>query len=72
MALVQCPECGASISDTAVNCPHCEALTAYGWQINQQERNRMRKAGVVELIFGIILAIAGICMSFKYHIWEYF
>ncbi|MCH4207352.1 MAG: zinc ribbon domain-containing protein [Solobacterium sp.] len=29
MAMIKCPECGASISDQAVSCPHC------GYPLNQ-------------------------------------
>lgn len=34
MSLVQCPECGATVSDQALACPHCGMplkSTLYGW-----------------------------------------
>lgn len=60
MALVKCHECGAKISDSAVTCPHCGALTDYGQEIANQDTdnsNKQRKWQIIIFVLGAILII---------------
>ena len=57
MALIDCPQCGKRISDTAIQCPHCGA----------RKRKSVKKIyftfiGIFSLILGIIL-ISAICAT---------
>lgn len=36
MALIQCPECGATVSDQATSCPQCGSPLNQGTPVNQQ------------------------------------
>ena len=59
MAMIQCPECGKSISDTAVSCPNC------GYQpINTNTQYKKiipgRGFGISSMVMGILGAIYGL------------
>lgn len=58
MALINCPECGKEISDTAVSCPHC------GYGINRTPVVTTRKkSNAIPIFLLICLLIAG-CICF--------
>lgn len=58
MALINCPECGKEISDTAVSCPHC------GYGINQTPVvTTQKKSNVIPIFLLICFLIAG-CICF--------
>lgn len=63
MAMIQCPECGREISDTAVSCPHC------GYELKER-RNKVRETelgpvvtnkpmALFEIILGIFVFLPG-------------
>lgn len=58
MALINCPECGKEISDTAVSCPHC------GYGINQAPVvTTQKKSNAIPAFLLICFLIAG-CICF--------
>ncbi len=60
MALVECPECTKSISDTAQSCPSC------GYQLNKRStgNNSMRKSMlIVAICLGAFGAIVGFAVG---------
>lgn len=50
MAIVNCPECGAGVSDTAENCPKCGYILKAG---KTRKKNRLRIGAIVNIIGGI-------------------
>lgn len=58
MALINCPECGKEISDTAVSCPHC------GYGINQTPVVTTRKKSNAIPVFLLICFLIAGCICF--------
>lgn len=54
MALINCPECGKEVSDTAPRCPNC------GHIINKKEANKTENSSVggCGLVASILIALA--------------
>lgn len=52
MALIQCPECGKQVSDTARSCPHC------GYNLARRHQARRRAVVLLGLVIAIIVGIA--------------
>ena len=65
MALINCPECGKEISDSAPTCPHCGYLMSEKppYAPRPTEIGELRKkvaAGVGNTIFGIVCILISI------------
>jgi hypothetical protein len=57
MALINCPECGRQVSDTARNCPGC------GYEISKSTSSKIAYAiGRKPLLIGVGIAIIIICI----------
>ena len=71
MALIQCPECGDKVSDTATACPHCGApiarradFASTGTQVQTVEETSKRLKA--QILFSAILFWGGIFVFFAY------
>tara|TARA_Y100000310_G_C20677507_1_gene813944 strand:+ start:1509 stop:1694 length:186 start_codon:yes stop_codon:yes gene_type:complete len=60
MALVECPECGGAVSDSAEFCPHC-GLSAYDPAGLAEERKikHIRIVGGLLIMIFLLLSISG-------------
>lgn len=69
MALINCPECGKQVSDTAPACPHCgypiieDGEPAESVGPNKQKKNNLLGWGGIILAIFIVWAIAKTCGS---------
>jgi len=52
MALVKCPHCGQPISDSAMQCPHCQNQF-----ISKVQRNRIKKCSLIAMWLTIVATI---------------
>lgn len=59
MALMNCPECGKEVSDSAEQCPHC------GFPIAKQNDRTPRKIKGLEICFIISLIACIVFLSLK-------
>jgi hypothetical protein len=60
VAIIKCPECGASVSDKAHSCPHCEykITDKIGYTENQYK-------GKTSSIIGFVINIIGLTIFFS-------
>jgi len=64
MALIDCPECGKQVSDSAPSCPHCgylitkgEAEPAYVFPKKENKISALGWAGIILVVLLLILAL---------------
>lgn len=62
MALMICPECKKSISDTVSTCPNCGFTITQ--EIKEQEKQKQTKKKKVNKVLNIILAVTSIMLVF--------
>ena len=62
MAMIECPECEGSCSDTAKACPHCgfdfvaqQAAAARTLVAMEREENEEEMGGCLQLVFWLII-----------------
>ena len=59
MALINCPECGKEVSNSAESCPHC------GFPITKQDNKRIKRIKIWELVFliSLIACLVFLCLK---------
>lgn len=68
MALIQCPECGKSVSDLAPACPNCDVPVAGPSKTQQPAPGVTKREGmggcawIIVIALGIILAIVAMSL----------
>ena len=56
MALINCPECGKEISDSAMNCPNC----GYPMQVESASTNKLKEDNKIPKKIPVVLML---CMA---------